>query len=92
MYADVCVVIANQFTSQYRMVKQTPPDMDKVARMLRVEMIKTIDTLSQKYSQRVLDNKVIVDLEDGEICGMDTSSLYGSSKKMCLGSQCHSDK
>jgi hypothetical protein len=66
------------------MVQQSSPDMDKVARMLRLEMMKTIDTLSQKYSQQVLDKKVMIDVEEGQICGMDTTCLSGSGN-LCLG-------
>jgi hypothetical protein len=46
-------------------------------RSLRCMMIRQIVDLSQTHSQQTLDESVIIDVQDGEIVGMDTSFTLG---------------
>lgn len=58
------------------------------ARMLRVHMIQNISMLSQTHNQNTLDNKLFVDVEDGEIVGLDMSELTLSGvpeANICIG-------
>lgn len=55
------------------------------ARVLRIEMIKMIADLSTSYSQKDLDEKILIDIDDqGYIIGMDLSVLIGLSEHLCF--------
>lgn len=54
-------------------------------RILRAEMIKMIADLSQTYSQKELDEKIRIDIdENNSIIGMDLSLLIGLSASLCF--------
>lgn len=61
--------------------------LSKDARILRVHMINNIELLSQTYTQDTLDNKLYIDVEDGEIVGLDMSSVTMPGANMCIGQQ-----
>lgn len=68
------------------MFAQTPAEMEESTRTMRAQMLNMIAELSQKHSQQELDNMISIDVENGEIVGMDLSRLMGANMpSMCLG-------
>jgi hypothetical protein len=66
----------------------TPDSLDQSGRILRTQIIKTIAELSQTYSQKQINKKLFVDIdEDNYIVGLDMSSIIGISGNMCIGSR-----
>jgi hypothetical protein len=62
-------------------------NLSKDARILRTHMIQNIALLSQTHTQDTLDNKLYIDVEDGEIVGFDISELTMPGANMCIGQQ-----
>ena len=72
------------------MFARTAPTMDQATRTLRAHMIDTICTLSaapQSFHQDDLDTLVMVDVQHGNIVGLDTSRLlFGAGfPSACVG-------
>jgi hypothetical protein len=66
----------------------TPIDMDPITKLLRLQMMKTLDELRKQFLQEEIDNVVYVDIdENNEIQGMDISDLKNDECElnMCLG-------
>lgn len=69
------------------MFDNSPSNMSDIVKNLRVQMISIIAELSSKYSQKELDNKLFVDIENGDIVGFDMSELMNISLTFSDNSQ-----
>lgn len=59
------------------MFNKSPKKLHESARLLRIYMLQTIFILSQKYTQKELDDKILIDVENNKIIGIDLSRLEG---------------
>lgn len=68
------------------MFSNTPGNMTDEARLLRVQMIEMIVELSQKHSQKIINKKLYVDVdEENNIVGLDMSKILDINANFCLG-------
>jgi hypothetical protein len=83
----MAIAVCNyQFPCHPSEMFQNSPYLEDSAKLLRVHIIGVIAELSQAYSQKFINKKLYVDIdENNNIIGLDMSRLFNINCNMCLG-------
>lgn len=54
---------------------ESPRTLSEDTKLLRVDMIREIAMLSHRYSDELMNNEILIDIEDGEIINMNILQL-----------------